>query len=294
MMEDILQSVFDISQKILKAEPKHVTLNHEGIELLVNDMKLTGKESFYDSEPEQKEVGEQIFIEILKELVASSINYCYWYGAHNIRPNEVSSSSMYNHVNECFDSANHQSLRFENRIDKLIVLLSANRYPLLEERKRHLLELCEGRFAEFFAGSIRNSRDDEIKLFNLLVKRLSGFGSDMFLKRASLFFMQLNRKFGWFKDLMNIIHVPADYQVPKILRHFDCIRYSDDLSKKIFDGKLIEKHSLEELQIRAATVEACNRIQLQTGWSTADIDTYLWTKRKMTDSPFHLTITTDY
>ena len=57
---------------------------------------------------------------------------------------------------------------------------------------------------------------------------------------------------------------------------------------------LLQKDSLEELQIRAATIVACTRLQQLTGWTIADVDTYLWTKRKMVDKPFHLTISTDY
>ena len=60
-----------------------------------------------------------------------------------------------------------------------------------------------------------------------MIKLFQGFSSDVFLKRTSLFFMQLYRKFGWYKDdLMQTLFVPADYQIPKILRHFECIEYA--------------------------------------------------------------------
>jgi hypothetical protein len=35
-------------------------------------------------------------------------------------------------------------------------------------------------------------------------------------------------------------------------------------------------------------------LQYATGFNIADVDTYLWTKRKLVDKPFHLTYTTDY
>ena len=173
--------------------------------------------------------------------------------------------------------------------------MSENRYPLLEERKRHLRELYEDRKGEVFASMVNDQALPPVELFNEMIIRFQGFASDIFLKRASLFFIQLYRKFGWYEDnLMNILHVPADYQVPKILRHFNCIAYSNALSNKIEGMKLIEKHSLEEIQIRAATIIACTELQYKTGWTIADVDTYLWTKRKLTDKPFHLTISTDY
>ena len=37
-----------------------------------------------------------------------------------------------------------------------------------------------------------------------------------------------------------------------------------------------------------------NQIQHITGWNAADIDTAIWCNRKLTNKPFHLTITTDY
>ena len=57
---------------------------------------------------------------------------------------------------------------------------------------------------------------------------------------------------------------------------------------------LINKHSLEEIQIRAANISVCKDLQNITGWNAADIDTFLWCNRKLTDKPFHCTITTDY
>ncbi len=294
MGNDIIQQVFDLSEKALAIEPQSVKINEAKIQDLIAQMLLDGKENFYDSEPNQGyKTG--IFIDILKELVASSINYCYWYGSHDIRPNGVSSTSMYNDVNTVFEDFGNRALNFDKRIHSLIGLLSMHRYPLLEERKRHLLELCDGRKAEIFAGYVGKKTFSGEELFKLLVEMFQGFASDIFLKRASLFFIQLNRKFGWWKDdLMMILHVPSDYQVPKILRHFGCILYNEELAMKIKENKLIERNCLDEIQIRSATIRACTMLQYGTGWTIADVDTYLWAKRKLTNEPFHLTITTDY
>ena len=164
----IIQQVFDLSKVILYTKPYHVSINNSKVDELAEQMKKDGCPNF--SEPEQKyKTG--IMLEILKEIVASSINYCYWYGYHDIRPNGVSSTSMYNDVNECFDGAIDHELNFEGRIHKLIDLLSIHRYPLLEERKRHLLDLCEGRKAEHFAIEILHEHDrKDTMLFNELVK----------------------------------------------------------------------------------------------------------------------------
>jgi hypothetical protein len=182
---------------------------------------------------------------------------------------------------------------FYTSIIFLIELLSLHRYPLLEERKRHLLEVADHglRFAN---NIILNKNSNGVKLIEELVKTFTGFSSDTFLKRASLFFIQLHRQLGWFPELMQDIFVPADYQVPKMLHHFKCFEYSNDLSYKIQEGKLIEKGSLMECQIRATTIKVCRMIMDLTQWNISEVDTWLWTKRKLPKEKFHLTITSDY
>ena len=287
---DIIQNVFDISKEILDQPKKYVVLNYDKIDDLSAKMKEDGIPPVFGRMETKKQR-----LEVIKEIVASSINYCYWYGVHDIRPNNVSSQSMYEDVNKIFDPAKKQDLNFEFRIRKLIHLLSLHRYPLLEDRKRHLQGLCEGRMAEAFATEVIMDHDREsIMLFNDMIKLFQGFSSDIFLKRMSLFFLQLYRKFGWFEDLMDILFIPADYQVPKILRYFECIRFTSELEYIVDNQILIPKHCLMELQIRAGTIIACTNLQYKSGFNISDVDTYLWGNRKLTDKPFHQTITTDY
>ena len=62
----------------------------------------------------------------------------------------------------------------------------------------------------------------------------------------------------------------------------------------IFSHQLIPKGSLQEIEIRAATVLTAKKISEYSGWNIADIDTILFSQRKLIDIPFHLTVTTDY
>ena len=127
-----------------------------------------------------------------------------------------------------------------------------------------------------------------------MVKTFPGYASDIFLKRASLFFLQMYRQYGWFESAMHELPVPADYQVPKMLKGFNCIGYDFYLDQLIDNEVLIPKGSREECSIRAATVIACKKIQEKTGWNIADVDGWFWLRRKEIDAPFHLTVTTDY
>ena len=286
---NLVNNVFEISEKLLYTTPMNVMINEEAIDKLAREMKEEGPTVFSIPKPENVNRGALI------ELIASSINYCYWYGNANVRPNEVHSGLMYGLVEEVFENYEPQFFEFKSRIDGLIDKLSLNRFPLLEERARHLNELVAKDAPEFINLLVAGDKNKDFdKLFEYLIKRFYGFSSDTFLKRASLFFIQLYRKYGWFQDAMRTIHVPPDYQVPKILKHFNCFYYKSELDQKIKEGELIPKHSLEECQIRGATVIACLMLQQQTGWNVADIDGWLWLRRKIAIEPFHLCITTDY
>lgn len=295
-MTDVISGVYDVVEKVLSTA-SYLRINEEEVELLGTQMKSNGPFNFYDEEKEQ-DVKQDIYSDVIRELVASSINYCYWYGSHDIRPNGVSSTSMYNDVNEAFSDMSNTALNFEKRIQNLITILSDHRYPLLEERKRHLLELCEDRKAENFTHAVVSKRYSGEELLKKIIRLFSGFASDIFLKRTSLFFIQLYRRFGWYveheNDLMYKLFVPADYQVPKVLRYFECIEFFNELEQMVDNKVLIPKGSLMEIQIRAATIKICKLLQDITKWPIPDIDTYLFCQRKLIKRPFHLTITSDY
>jgi len=304
---DLIKGVYDISEEFLNlpsSYPQHVVRDNDKITDLVNQMSQDGVVNFYTEEDQEVKKKKNVLYIILRELIASSINYCYWYGNANIRPNGANSGMMYDLVEEAmkgFDTnpstAVYETLlMFSRCIDHLISLLSVSRFPLLEERKRHLLELTENgkgiKFATYVSRNFDKASGQTI--LEKLVKTFTGFASDTFLKRASLFFIQLYRQLGWFYDLVKVLHVPADYQVPNVLNHFGAFYYSNALSFKMQEGKLIEPSSLMECQLRAATVLVCKQICGATGWNIADVDTYLWTKRKLPRTKFHLTKTTDY
>jgi hypothetical protein len=127
-----------------------------------------------------------------------------------------------------------------------------------------------------------------------MVQIFPGYASDIFLKRAMLFFAQLNRKFGWFEEALKTAPVPADYQVPKMLEHYGILDYDEDLYFAIENEIQIPKGSLAECEIRAGTIISCMLLCRETGWGMPDVDGYFWLRRKEAQNPFHLTVTTDY
>jgi hypothetical protein len=161
----------------------------------------------------------------------------------------------------------------------------------LRELKGYALQLATELETRYCVGY---GNEDLTYFFTHIVENLQGFASDTFLKRTSLFFIQLNRRFGWFADELNLLHVPADYQVPKMLEHFKCMTYSPTLKKMIDSNHPIPKHSLEECEIRSATIVVVKKLCELTGWNVADVDGFFFLRRHDATNPFHLTITTDY
>lgn len=287
---NLSESVYEISKSIME-ESSYVTLNYEQIERIADEMKDRKPPIFPVPDVEDAYKGS------LMELVAASINYCYWYGKSTIRPHHSGSTKMYDLLMEAFDgyTFGHTIYSFKEAINKFSTLLSHNRFPLLEERIKHLNELIETDAIQFIIKLVNRKDHTNIQSYMTeLISLYPGFASDIFLKRASLFFIQLFRRFGWFKDDLHTLHVPADYQVPKMLRDFGCIQYSHSLRTKIETSNLIHKGSLEECEIRAATILAIKELCELTGWNVAEVDGYFFLRRHESKSAFHLTITTDY
>jgi len=229
---------------------------------------------------------------ILLELYANSINYCFWYGKYDFRPMLGDSQSMYDIIYESIQTK-FQGIVEADFVNSIIDRLIFDRYPLVEERVKHIMEVSLST-QEFIMFVIMNKENDARIILHELVRRYPGYASDMFLKRAFLFCYQLNRKLGWFADTINELPVPADYQVPKMLEHFGCLEYKTILMDKIKNHTMIPRWSMEEISIRAATVLVCNKLGEITNWTKSEIDGWLWLRRKECKTPFHLTITTDY
>jgi len=280
----LVNSVFEIAESFMK-NSKYVSINEKEIEYVANDMLLIGKPTFFL--PKIEDIPKSILL----ELIAASVNYCYFYGRSDIRPNGCNSSKMYENLMNAFYNYTFNE-NINDYINVFKNLLMFDRFPLLEERFKHLDELKE--MATKFVKIVENNHSNIEPLLNYLVTEFPGFGSDIFLKRASLFFMQLYRRFGWFEQELHNFHVPADYQIPKMLEHYNCIKYSPDLKNFIETYQLIPKNSLQECEIRSATILTCKRLCTLTKWNVADVDTYFFTKRNTCFNPFHMTITTDY
>lgn len=112
-----------------------------------------------------------------------------------------------------------------------------------------------------------------------------------FLKRAQILpsdLSQLGAKYPEFHisdtDKLTIF---ADYRLPQILRHYDVLRYSQDLARRVDSRQTLPAQSPEEVEIRAATVAACEKLKnICGGLTSAEVDLALWLlSQDMRDDP---------
>lgn len=282
----IINKVITMSEDFT-GENMPVSIDNDAVNRLAAVMETEGKMPFPVENVKDLNHAETVLL----ELFASSINYCFWYGRYDFRPMLGDSYRMYDIIINAVQTK-FEGLVGPDFVNSILDRLIFDRYPLIEERTKHLLEAALGT-QEFVMFVLMNRDNDARIVLHELVRRYPGFASDMFLKRAFLFVIQLNRKLNFFKEI-DEIPVPADYQVPKMLEHFGCLKYKSSLRGKIQSHVMIPKYSIDEVSIRGGTVLVCDRLAELTGWTKSEIDAWLWLRRKECKKPFHLTITTDY
>ncbi|HEY4035856.1 MAG TPA: queuosine salvage family protein [Ktedonobacteraceae bacterium] len=188
--------------------------------------------------------------------------------------------------------------------------------PLLEQRVSHahevghvLLERYDGQFVH----AIEQAECSAIKLVELLVRDFPSFRdvatyhthTVKFLKRAQICVADLYSAFGgqqWgtFTDLEHLT-IFADYKLPQVLRHYHVLEYDSTLAQRVDNQELLPAESEEEVEIRAATIWACEllrRKMQQHGYAmtATEIDLRLWLMGQETTEmrPYHRTHTIYY
>jgi len=189
--------------------------------------------------------------------------------------------------------------------------------PLIADRLNNLREVGQvliGRYRGQFINAIGAAQvEGAARLVELLAKEFPSFndvaryeGSEVyFYKRAQLLVSDLwgaygGKGWGAFHD-MEALTAFADYKLPQLLREYGALAYSPDLAAKVDSRTLIPAGSMEEVEIRAATVQACellHRDLAQRGLAILpfQVDWLLWNQSQehRMQHPYHLTRTIYY
>ena len=188
--------------------------------------------------------------------------------------------------------------------------------PLLEQRLHNVREVGRvllERYNGQFINAIEQAERNAVKLVLLLAQDFPSFNDVVlyrnhlvrFFKRAQICVADLHGSFGgksWgaFSDFEQLTAF-ADYKLPQVLRHFGVLVYHPSLAKRIDNQQLLEAGSEEEVEIRAATIWACELLRREMirqdhPVTAPQIDLRLWLLGQNSSNmrPYHRTRTIYY
>jgi hypothetical protein len=188
--------------------------------------------------------------------------------------------------------------------------LMDRRIENIRELGKALLENFQGKAHELVASA----QESAVALVRILSDSLSSFkdvaayqGRKVFFyKRAQLFAADLHGAFegkdwGAFHDLEELTAF-ADYKLPQVLRHTGIMEYAKPLAERVDQMSLLEPGSPEEVEIRANTILAVERIREALrgkgkNFTSPEIDWLLWNlgqEDRFREKPYHRTISIFY
>lgn len=187
----------------------------------------------------------------------------------------------------------------------------SNMPPMLFDRLNNLREagrVLQERYRGQFMHAIRRAKGSAAYLVALLAHDFPSFndaaehdGQEVyFYKRAQLLVSDLWGAFGGtghgeFRDL-EVLTAFADYKLPQLLRHHGVLAYAPELAATVDGRAIIAQGSEQEVEIRAATVQACELLrdllaERGLAFHAFQVDWLLWQQSQGTQMahPYHLT-----
>lgn len=188
--------------------------------------------------------------------------------------------------------------------------------PLIADRLNNLRQLGQvllDRYRGQFIHAIATAEHSPTRLVEILASDFPSFRDIAeyesqpvpFYKRAQLLVSDLwgafgGKSWGVFTDLETLTAF-ADYKLPQMLREHGILVYSPALAQKVDERTIILAGSLEEVEIRAATVQACELLRDALVKAGVDlmafqVDWLLWqqSQNAAAQHPYHLTRTIYY
>lgn len=287
-----IQLIRDTSEEFLR-KTSHLYINSKELE---NVAKQLEKVDIFTPAREYEDK-RSVF---LFHMLLNSINYCYFLGDSSIRPNGMDSWGLTLLFDKLFKNfgynkaSEHWNLNIFNKLIKEEMFECGVTYA--DQRANTISNILTNNKIWKTLNFIASTDEplSAVKFMSWLCTTFYGYSDDFFLKRAQLCPMMIERDFpGTFYDIDKLT-VPADYQIPKVLRGFDIITYKSSLADKVDSGHPILAGSSEEIAIRSATITVVERMKEFTDLNAMEIDAALFNIRKQVEGKHHLTITTDY
>jgi len=296
---------------------KKVKIDKENIKLLSKKLLKILKSPKWPAEVHFQSKNADYLLTYL--IILGALNFCFWPNKWQTKyKNKIYSDyfSLSLRLKRMFEENKNNDLNYLRKISfsGFEKFLGKN-CPLLEKRYeifKSLIEILIKKYPQPTKFVLSANHSAKILLEKIYCE-LPYFDDISFYKTRKIYFLKKaqiliadiygafkGKDIGYFKDLNYLTCFP-DYLLPKILTHYEILKYSKDLEEKIKNKKLIPAGSSEEVEIRANTVWAIeilknylNKLGLKI--RSFELDWYLWNKAERLKSklPHHLTKTIYY
>ncbi len=301
-----LEDLLPTTEKVLE-RAVHVSVNDSYIQALAQ--RITEFFSYFHDSLEIK--GDDLKVDLQLIFVRNVVNFSFWPDPHKSRwmvkyfKNDCSyTNGGYDALEFCFERAiekdgtkvlspNFLTHITEGQTKFLFRGWQETEIPMLYERIQCLKNVGSVLLGEFkgkYLNVVEAAEFDAVKLVDLIAEKFASYYDVArfhsmrvpFFKRAQLCARDTDlilRRYGK-NGLKNIDKLTAfaDYKVPQILRELNVLEYSESLKETIQRKKQILRDDPMEVEIRAATVQAVERIrQFHNGkYLSSEIDSLLW------------------
>ena len=229
--------------------------------------------------------------------IQASLQYSFFTANSSIRFDGVDSQWVIEMVDAVFASCQVRSVEDIYRTkEHIIKRLMTSGISMLRSRVVTVEEVFGTLDFEAYAKSYSDV-DASLTLLGSVVC----FKQDLFFKKGIFAVMmtarilpELTQKNTTYAKSIASLPVPADYQIPKMLRHYGLIVFSDELEAMVDGSVPLQENSEMELNIRAATVKVCDMVAKHNGISANDVDAWLFAHRGESDLWHHLCRTEFY
>ena len=269
-------------------------------------------------------------------LVLDALNFCFWAGKNKPRwrveyKGEIldgywaEAASLTRAVEEGIALWDAEYLSTMSREDLAHIFRSTKEangsdgeiIPLFDARLTHVHEVGRvlvERYAGRFSHAIEKVKGNAPSLVLLLAQEFPSFRDiaiyhtrdTRFLKRAQICVADLygafgGKRWGSFTDLDKLT-IFADYKLPQVLRHYVVLEYAPELAQRIDNQELLQSGGEEEVELRAATIWACELLRREmsraSGYAITaiEVDQLLWYlgQNSAEMRPYHRTRTIYY
>eukprot|EP01026_Neomeris_dumetosa_P011888 TRINITY_DN14207_c0_g1_i1.p1 TRINITY_DN14207_c0_g1~~TRINITY_DN14207_c0_g1_i1.p1 ORF type:complete len:349 (-),score=31.03 TRINITY_DN14207_c0_g1_i1:122-1075(-) len=299
---------------------QHVEINNDAIQTFLEQLTQQNLQKICEPQAFDRDLhfcdGGPLTTQYL--LVVDSVNFCFW-------PDQ---ELEYEHLAKGFKNAVEQDPKAltAEKLSQFTgyqlrsILGWKSELPLEQERVRLIREVGNV-LLEHFDGRAENlikaCKGKASKLVELVTKYFPGFrdhcvynGKQIFIyKRAQIFVGDVWGAFqgeglGKFDDIDSLTMF-ADYRVPVVLRELGILQYSEELQRLVDGMQELQAGSQMEVEIRACSIEAIERIKQGLKHSfkncvtphSVQIDWWVWQvgeQHRKVHKPHHRVLTIYY